>query len=392
LFCSAKDDKRLHMTFGTEEQATAEEDALLLELEQYSADTVQCLHNAFDLCGGFNGDSEVFLVPAEVLTALKHYYTTGSMEALQAALQAARDAAAHPPTDPLLLLTAVIKAGRDGLIASSTRKNSAFSNIKLISMMASARALLPDAMDPRLWMTADGKQVMYHLHLQEDVDVVAKTRKKHENALKQVQNYNKKAAGAPPEQPSLLEEMATSLKFLPTGAAADFLNGSSLYADQLVKLAINNHKKMHAAATTASLLPFAALAGGPRSIRSSDGAPLLGSFNGGGVRPPLYDASRSSRSSDGALFAPRQSGGCVAFAARQPLRVSRSSAGFIPSPSPHAGGAAKMVPGASAQPPASAGRKPNKQSGESSSLKPPPSSGATAGALLDQAARVFSKM
>ncbi len=132
------------------------------------------------------------------------------------------------------------------------------------------------------------------------------------------------------------------MKFLPTGAAAEFLNG-------LVQRATNNYyKKVHAAATTASLLPFAA----PRSIRSSDGAPLLGGFNGGGGRPPLYDASRSSRSSDGALFAPRQSGGCVAFAARQPLRVSRSSAGFIPSPSAHAGGAAKMVPGASAQPPA----------------------------------------
>jgi hypothetical protein len=217
---------------------------------------------------------------------------------------------------------------------------------------------------------------------------VAETLEKHEKALKQVQNYYKKAAGALPEQPNWLEEMATSslkFKFLPAGAAADFLNESSRYAAQLVKSAINNHKMKHAAATTASLLPFAALAVGPRSIRSSDGAPLLGGFNGGGGRPPLYDASRSSRSSDGALFAPRPSGGCVAFAARQPLRGSRSSAGFIPSPSAHAGGAAKMVPGASAQPPASVGGKPNKHSGNSSSLKPPPSSGATAGALLNKA-------
>ncbi len=364
MFCSAKDDERLRIKFDTKDEAFDIETVLLRKLKEYSADTVKWLHTAFDLCGGFDGDSEVFLVPAEVLTALKHYYTAGSMEALQAAL----DAAARPPTDPLLLLTAIINAGREGLIASSTRKNSTF-NSKLICMMASAHALLPDAMDPRLWITVDGKQLMHHLHLKEGLDVVPETLEKHEKALKQVQNYYKAAAGARPEQPNLLEEVATSLKFLPTGAAAGFLN-------VLVQRATINYKKVHAAAATASLLPFAALAGGPRSIRSSDGAPLLGGFNGGGGRPPLYDASRSSRSSDGALFAPRQSGGVPA--AWRPLRVSRGSGGFIPSPSARAaaGGAAAMMPGAYAQLPAAVSR-------TVSSLKPRSS----AGALLIPATR-----
>ncbi len=148
------------MTFSTKKGATAEETALLRGLKEYSPDTVTWLHNAFDLCGGFDGDGEVFLVSEEVLTALKQlYYTTGGTHERKV-LEAALQVAARPPTDPLLLLAAVIDAACEELAARCTRSNSTL-NAKLICMMASAEELLPDAMNSRLWTTVDGVQQLY---------------------------------------------------------------------------------------------------------------------------------------------------------------------------------------------------------------------------------------
>jgi hypothetical protein len=367
--CSAKNNVRLRMKFNTDIEAKRVEKKLTIMLEKYSGDTVKKLQDACNLCGGFNGDSEIFLVTAEVLDALKQYYDTrGEEERL--ALQVSLDAGPRPPTDGPLLLKTVIDAGRERLAALSTPTNSTFTVMYICMMLSLARLTNHD--DPRLGTTVDGmlQPLIEKLQLKENLKVVAEKQVNWETAA--LLMWPEEDSSAQKQHNNVLQEVALLLKLLPTAAAAEMIDFG---VKNVIEYVIDKTaKEKQAAAATDSLLPVAAQIAGPRSMRRSDGGVFGGGSGGGGGRPPLYDASRSSRSSDGASFAPRPSGG--APPARRPLRVSRSSGGFIPSPSAAAargfggGAAAALVPGVSAQLPAAVCR-------AASSLKPRSSAGAS---------------
>jgi hypothetical protein len=371
---SALDDTRLRLMCSRKKEAMKEERTLKRMLRKYSASTQKWLHIACVLCGGFDGDSEIFLVSAEVLHALENYFNNPGVKELDALQAAVNDALKArpprgPPTNKLLLLKAVIDAAWWRVIELSTPANSTFTMKRICMTLALAR--LSNNEDPRLQ-----QELIDELQLKQGADgdsltVVSKAAKSWMGAAEEMFE---------PMNP--LQEVAVKQKYFPTAAAVEIgsevLGWAGSVMGWFVTRAETNKKEAEAKAkakntksanqaASASLLPAAVQAAAPRSVRSSDG----GAFFCGG-RPPLsYDASRSSRSSDGAFFAPRPSGG-VPSACRPPLRVSRCSGGFIPSPSARASGgaAAMMVPGGAAQLPAAVCR-------AACSLKPRSSAGAS---------------